>query len=414
MAYAPIVRAVFIPTCSRTANDIIVDKWRGAINVGQASVPVIYYWLDFFEKRMLMLESGFEDYKRRHLAFWYREEAASPLIGFAVGAGLDSWSYWQDNKAAQALLQKKEIRPSEIDPAAFVDGQLGYLERSMQVGDDVWRTAMPLASIPWMEAILGCPILSSGTHLASRPVADSPASLHLPWFEPDNPWIQKYLEFLQVYGQTLGGRYPVAQSVLRGPSDLACALLGAENATVALLDQPDSMRWLLGQITQREEEFLRLQMEHLRPFQGGYVIGQYDIWAPEKPLRLQEDFSNLYSPKLYSEFLQPLDRRLAALTSYNLIHLHASSLFLIDHFLEIEELRLFQVTKDEGTPSLSTMMPSLIRIQAAGRPLIVKGRFTTADLQLLREKLSPCGLCLQPVVGSLEEAWEMLPGLRKW
>jgi len=80
----------------------------------------------------------------------------------------------------------------------------------------------------------------------------------------------------------------------------------------------------------------------------------------------------------------------------------------------VEELRLFQVTKDEGAASLREMMPSLVKIQAAGRPLIVKGRFDAADFQLLRDELSPCGLCIQPVVGSVEDACRQLPALQSW
>ncbi len=67
-------------------------------------------------------------------------------------------SYWQYNKAAQALLTGGEIIPDDINPNDFVEDQLKYLELSEQINDDVYRSVMPLASVPWMEAILGCPI----------------------------------------------------------------------------------------------------------------------------------------------------------------------------------------------------------------------------------------------------------------
>jgi len=92
---------------------------------------------------------------------------------------------------------------------------------------------------------------------------------------------------------------------VRGPSDLACALLGAERATLALLEQPEAMQDLLERVTTIAEEFLKLQLLHLPLFREGTVIGQYEIWAPGKTVRLQEDFSTLYSPKLYVKFLQP-------------------------------------------------------------------------------------------------------------
>jgi hypothetical protein len=206
--------------------------------------------------------------------------------------------------------------------------------------------------------------------------------------------------------------YPIGQSVVRGPSDLACALLGAENATMALVEEPEAMRGLLGYITDQLEEFLRLQLQRLPMFQGGYVIGQYEIWAPQPVVRIQEDFSVLYSPRLYDEFLRPLDERLADIVPYSLMHLHFSSLFLIDNFLEVPTIKAFQVSKDAGTDTIAAMLPGLKKIQRAGRPLIVKGAFDENDLQLIKENLSVAGLCLQPVVSGVDEATQMLPRIR--
>ena len=355
---------------------------------------------------------NFEIYKKRHLAFWNRSESGLPLTGFTVGAGTDSWSYWQYNRAAQTLFQKKTIIPGDIDPAGFVDDQRRYLERSAEIEDDVCRTAIPFASIPWMEAILGCPIHSSGTSLKSKEIFDDPASLNPVQFDPANPWIQKYLQFIDIYSQAFGDLYPVGQSVIRGPSDLACALLGAENATMALVSEPEAMRELLGYVKDWLEKFLRLQLERLPMFQDGYVVGQYEIWAPRPVVRIQEDFSVLYSPQLYDEFLRPLDERLAAVAPYSLMHIHASSLFLIENFLSVSTIKAFQVSKDAGTDSIAAMLPGLQKIQQAQRPLIVKGAFDDHDLQLIRENLSATGLCLQPVVSNVDEAMQMLPRIR--
>jgi hypothetical protein len=342
------------------------------------------------------------------------ENAQRPLIGFTIGAGLDTWSYWQYNKAAQALLNRETISPQDIDPTDFIEDQRKYLEFSNRVDDDVCRTALPLASIPWMEAILGCPVFSTEASMKTREILGEAGSLNTKAFDPTNSWVQKYLQFIQVYRQAFADRFPVAQSVLRGPSDLACALLGAEKATLALVMEAEAMHQLLTWVTDQLESFLRLQLAYLPPFYGGYVIGQYEIWAPQPAIRIQEDFSVLYSPQLYREFLQPLDERLAAIVPYTLIHLHASSLFLIEQFLNVTTIRAFQVSKDAGTINLAEMIPALQKIQQAGKPLILKGQFTGVDLQLIKENLSLRGLCLQPVVRDLQEAGQMLSVLQAW
>ncbi len=360
------------------------------------------------------MELDFNEYKKRHLAFWELSEVEHPLVGFTIGAGLDPWSYWQYNKAARALFNRGKVSSEDINPVNFVEDQLKYLELCEQIDDDIYRTAMPLASIPWMEAILGCPVLSTEAGFKSVEILDNARSMQPVRFDPHNPWIEKYLEFIRVYTQAFGTRYPVSQSVLRGPSDLANALLGAENATMALATEPQAMHRLLDYVTGQLEKFLRLQLKHLPKFQNGYVIGQYDIWAPEPTIRIQEDSTVMYSPRFYSEFLKPMDERLAKLSLFTLIHLHSSSLFLIDLFLEVEQIRAYQVTKDMGSTRLSDMMPGLLKIQEAGKPLIVKGQFTDADLDFMKRNLSLRGLCIQPVVASLSEAENLLPSLRYW
>jgi hypothetical protein len=355
----------------------------------------------------------FETYKKRHMAFWQMAESHSPLLGFTIGGGLDSWSYWQYNTAAQTLFKHETISTEHINPADFVEDQRRYLKSCAQFDDDICRTAIPLASIPWMEAILGCLVLSSGTSLKSKEFLDTPISLKPLEFDPTNTWIQKYLQFIDVYYQAFEDIYPIGQSVVRGPSDLACALLGAENATMALLVEPEAMHELLDYVTDQLEQFLRLQLQHLPSFHEGYVIGQYDIWAPRPVVRIQEDFSALYSPQLYDEFLRQLDERLAALAPYSLFHLHTSSLFLIDNILEVSTVKAFQVSKDAGIDTITDMLPGLQKIQKVGKPLIVKGAFNDEDLQLIEEYLSPSGLCLQPVVSNIKEAEQMLPRLRE-
>jgi hypothetical protein len=355
----------------------------------------------------------FKTYRKRHRAFWSLEDVERPLVGFTIGAGADAWSYWQYNRAAQELFNRHEITPEDIHPEEFVAGQHRYLAKSAEICDDVCRTAMPLASIPWMEAILGCPVNSSGSHLQAGPILDNPALLKTRPFDMQNKWIRKYFEFIEIYYQAFGEKFPVAQSVVRGPSDLACALLGVENATIALLENQESMHRLLGYACGHLEEFLKLHLNRLPKFHDGYVIGQYEIWAPEPVLRIQEDFSVLYSPQLYREFLKPLDEKLAALSNYTLIHLHAPSLFLINIFLEIKFIHAYQVTKDIGSV-LNDMIPALQNIQSAGRPLIIKGQFDMKEIDILKQTLSPRGLCIQPVVRTIDEAQRIFPILCNW
>ena len=76
------------------------------------------------------------EYRSRHLAFWNMEDTQRPLLGFTVGAGADSWSYWKYNKAAEKIFQNQNILPEYISPEDFVDDQVKYLEDSAKIDDD--------------------------------------------------------------------------------------------------------------------------------------------------------------------------------------------------------------------------------------------------------------------------------------
>ncbi|HTU03209.1 MAG TPA: hypothetical protein VMG58_15370, partial [Candidatus Sulfotelmatobacter sp.] len=86
------------------------------------------------------------------------------------------------------------------------------------------------------------------------------------------------------------------------------------------------------------------------------------------------------------------------------IHLHSSSLFLLERILDIEALRCIQINKDVGNTAIAEMLSFFQMVQARRRPLLIRGALDRADLALLRERLSPDGLYLQIVVRTAEEA----------
>lgn len=50
--------------------------------------------------------------------------------------------------------------------------------------------------------------------------------------------------------------------------------------------------------------------------------------------------------QLYQDFIQEHNIMIAASFPYTFIHLYSTSLFLLDYFLEIEEINLFEINKD--------------------------------------------------------------------
>jgi hypothetical protein len=122
---------------------------------------------------------------------------------------------------------------------------------------------------------------------------------------------------------------------------------------------------------------------------------------------MQEDATAVYSPALYRRFVQPVDRMIASRYPCSFIHLHSTSMFLLDAFLEVEEIRCFEMNQDALGPSVARMIPHFRKVQQSGRPLLIKGSFTADELKLVLDSLEPKGLFLNIMVDNLDAVGDL-------
>lgn len=336
----------------------------------------------------------------KHKDFWKLKPVSRPLIGYCMGG----WSQMQLYESGRKTLPTGLLEPDMLKPELFLPDYEKILTCNNILQDDLVHSAEPFPAIPWMEAIIGCPIYNSGENIWSEPLSDSLGALEQIRYNPNSPWVEKYWEFIDVLSLEFGSQYPVAQAILRGPSDMLSAAIGEAKFIYALHDNPEQMSRIARNFTEIHNEFLQEQVKRLPEFQGGYVIGQYHIWCPGRCSRLQEDAVALLSPGLYKQFFQSLDREVAKVTEFNLIHLHTTSLFLLDLFLEIDGLKAIQVSLDSGGPGLEDILEPLKKIQRAGKRLVIKGVLDEAAVGRAQEELSVRGLCIEAVVKDVDEA----------
>ena len=159
------------------------------------------------------------DKTNQHRDFWDRRRGMRPLVGVVVGG----WSRFLENPGADELWGEGWLTPDMLHPEAFMDDDREILKAYDDLGDDLFHTAQPFPAVPWLEAIAGCPIRRSEHHFWAEPapeVLDGPDRIA---FDPANPWVRKYVEFLDALGAALSPEYPVAQSIMRSPADVASA-----------------------------------------------------------------------------------------------------------------------------------------------------------------------------------------------
>ena len=354
-------------------------------------------------------EFGNDPHKiERYRTFWNREAVERPLIGFSTL----TWFPLDEFSASAAWLQNAPLTPDMVNPELFLDEHEEKLREGEWMDDDMIRGCSPSQAVFWCCGTLGCEmrVLPGNVVCVDR---------NLDWdevlgFKVDlgHPWFQKYLAYIDALVKRSAGRFPVSHGMLMGPLDFAVALRGHEQIVYDMWEEPKKAARLLREMGDVFILFTQEAWKRIPTFMDGYYDTQYRLWAPDTTARMQEDAIAVMSPALYSEFIQPVDRKVGGTFQYPFMHLHATSMIVIDQLLEVDEIKAFEVNHDVGGPAIEEMIPHMQKIQKAGKGLIIRGELTTEEARKVMDGLDPVGLflhlmvkdrkqsdCLRPIVG---------------
>ena len=357
------------------------------------------------ERRILHMSKDANDQIEQkiklHHAFWNRDPLQRPLVTFYLGP---DFFFSRHYRAAEHLLiQGKRITPDMLNVDLFLEDYDRMFAAVDPIEQDGFWATQPYTGIPWMEGILGCEIYATASSFISRPWVQSLSEVDQIVFNPDNPWFKKYIEFLRKLAQLAAGRFPVGQPIMRGPSDMVGALLGQSEMIYAIMDEPDKMKRLFEKVTRIFLEMMKHHYEIVPEFKGGYSLGFYPVWAPGKCIWFQEDLSAILSPDFYREFLKIPAEQICRGYDYTAVHLHPASFFIVDQLLQIEKLRVIEVNKDIGGPSVEEMTPVFQKILAQ-KNLILWGDLSIEDAGIILRKLPARGIFLNVVVQDADQA----------
>lgn len=281
----------------------------------------------------------------------------------------------------------------DVDPTIFLPAIESWYALDRALCSDVIQPFTPAFGIPWVEAIAGSPILVHPGTLWAGPCLDDYADRPPIKFDPGNPWLRKLIEFTEALVATSNGRFPVALPQMRGPLDVLAALRTSEGMALDLIERPEAVRTVLGELTDLWIGIAEAVLEVIPPFAGGYCT-RMKMWAPGRAVTPQNDASSLISPQMYEEYLLPLDRRIVSRFPYHSFHLHSTEHHQIDGLLTLENLTAIQLTLEHtlGGPSLEVTLPAAARVLQSKPLLLVALDVETAETCLA--ELPSAGLCL--------------------
>ena len=341
------------------------------------------------------LDAEGEDLLRRHADWWQRRgmlyvEAHSGPLG-------DLWLPLSDGTVAT---QDTDVTPDMLDVDRAVGPALepGPLERN----GDHFATTAPYGRIPWTEALLGTPIHATiqGGSMRTKAFISDWAVWEAETEHRHEGWMDLLIRLTELLVERTNGRRAPVHTLLRGPADLAEAVVGPELMSYSLYDHPDELRRFLDVATEVFIQALHAQLDRFPRLRGGYV-NPFGIWAPGKVVRTQCDATAFLSANQYAEWFLPYDVRICETVDCSMIHLHSCSLHTVPKLLEVERPHAIQITleSEPSGPPLPAMIPIFQDILAV-KPLLVDGPLTADEVKHLQDVLPTDGLSIRRRVES--------------
>jgi hypothetical protein len=354
-----------------------------------------------------------EDLIERHEAFLSCAARDRPLIGGWLGGYFPAQQFPHGTAGWQ---EGQPLSPQDVTFGSFAADYENLFRLHQDLQDDFVYIGSAYWGIPWLEAILGCPVHAGKSTCWAESclgcLSDLPRAISC---LDDNPWLQCLLRFTQDLVSLAAGRFPVCAPLLRGPADAAGAMRSPMHLVMEFLDDPAGVRRLLEHCTAMRSEVLRRLHQIIPAWHGIHASGGYPsrVWSKRRVAYSQDDFLALLSPALFREFLVPLHQDLCLAAEVNFIHLHSGCLWPVDILLENDLYDVLEINIDhEGAgPPVQEIIAAFQRIQDAGKPLLLWGEISPADHRLLRHRLDPAGLSIQPIISQREE---LEPWMRSW
>ncbi len=250
---------------------------------------------------------------QRHRDYWLRTPGKGPLFRL--------YGQPRQQEDPPDPPPPRPVEPPEpLDAAAFRAETEERFDRAGLAGEDFINGVQFQFS---SEVLVGCTVVESSTRWAEPCFTD--------WHQLDGYRVQDTLWYQRTMDNTRRAldavdpqTYPFYCANLRGPVDMARAMLGADMLCAAVYDHPEELESLLARITDIIIETLEAQSA-LLPFYEGGQFNAHGIWTPGRSPSFSVDSAWMFSPSCYQDFFLPCDIRICEAFDTPVVHLHSAA-----------------------------------------------------------------------------------------
>lgn len=234
---------------------------------------------------------------------------------------------------------------------------------------------------------------------------------------PEDPYWKLTLELARESARRGQGKYLSSIPDLIENLDTLASLRGTQELLLDLLDAPQHVQRLLGQIQAHwfavYEEIYQIIKD---PQDGGSCFTAFQIWGPGKVAKLQSDISCMLGPEMFREFEIPLLKKQTEWLDYSLYHWDGpGAIKHLEALLELPRLNAIQWMPGAGCPPASDpqWFPLYRRIREAGKGLLLTS-FPAEKAEVVYKEFGPAGVMVSCYVERETEGRRLLEESAKW
>ena len=306
-------------------------------------------------------------------ARWWAGTLDRPLMALTLYGAHPSEGKAKAPYLSQASCADFSWSPEEL--IARMDEDLSTLEFA---GDGYPRVSFDSFGPGVLAALCGAKLDNSTGRVWFFPDKEREISDIHPRYDPSNPWAERIKSIYRAGMERWDGLVVMSMPDLGGVMDVAATLRGTENLLTDLIDEPEEVLRLVGEIEEAwyaaYEDFSSILH---KPSPDGTVMGWTD-WAgllsPAPSYILQCDFCYMIGDEMFRRFVLPTLRRDTERLENTIYHLDGiGELCHLDSILSLPKLNAVQWVYGEGKPGPMHWLDVYRRIRAAGKRMMLVG-----------------------------------------